>query len=67
MKVLQDILHKVAIESIQGATTVTINKIDFDSRNIGANDVFVAIKGTISDGHDFISTADFARCSSYYL
>jgi UDP-N-acetylmuramoyl-L-alanyl-D-glutamate--2,6-diaminopimelate ligase len=57
MKVLQDILHKVAIESIQGATTVTINKIDFDSRNIGANDVFVAIKGTISDGHDFISTA----------
>ena len=34
-----------------------VNAIDFDSRNITKNDVFVAIKGLVSDGHEFIDTA----------
>ncbi|ESU23306.1 UDP-N-acetylmuramoylalanyl-D-glutamate--2,6-diaminopimelate ligase [Flavobacterium enshiense DK69] len=34
-----------------------MNKIEFDSRKIVSDDVFVAIKGTISDGHDFIEKA----------
>ena len=36
---------------------ISINKMDFDSRNIGINDVFVAIRGTISNGHDYIDKA----------
>ena len=32
-------------------------KIEFDSRKVGAGDMFVAIVGTTSDGHDFIETA----------
>lgn len=57
MSILKDILYKVAIEAVKGSTEITIGKIDFDSRKIVQNDVFVAIRGTISDGHDFISKA----------
>lgn len=57
MSILKDILYKVAIEAVKGSTEITIGKIDFDSRKIVPNDVFVAIRGTISDGHDFISKA----------
>ena len=57
MKNLKDILHKVAIESTQGSTAIAIHKIDFDSRKIGVNDLFVAIRGTLSDGHNYIEKA----------
>jgi len=36
---------------------MTINKIEFDSRKVQENDVFVAIRGTVSNGHDFIEKA----------
>lgn len=57
MIILKDILYKVAIESINGSTDVAVNKIDFDSRKIENNDVFIAIRGSISDGHDYIQKA----------
>ena len=57
MSILKDILYKVAIEAIKGSTDIAINKIDFDSRKMESNDVFVAIRGTISNGHDFIEKA----------
>jgi UDP-N-acetylmuramoyl-L-alanyl-D-glutamate--2,6-diaminopimelate ligase len=57
VKVLKDILYKVAIESVTGSTDIAIHKIDFDSRKIEENDLFVAIRGSLSDGHDFIEKA----------
>lgn len=54
---LKDILYKVAIEAVHGTTETAVNKIEFDSRKVEENDVFVAIRGTISDGHDFIEKA----------
>ena len=57
MIILKEIIYKVAIEAVKGSTDIPVHKIDFDSRNIGANDVFVAIRGTISDGHDYIGKA----------
>lgn len=57
MIILKDILYKVAIEVVKGSTEMTINKIEFDSRKIIENDVFVAIRGTVSNGHDFIEKA----------
>ncbi len=57
MIVLKDILYKVAIEAVKGSTEIAVNKIEFDSRKIQENDVFVAIRGTISNGHDFIEKA----------
>ncbi|TPN85842.1 UDP-N-acetylmuramoyl-L-alanyl-D-glutamate--2,6-diaminopimelate ligase [Aquimarina algicola] len=54
---LKDILYKVAINAVAGNTVIDVNKIEFDSRKVSKGDVFVAIKGTISDGHDYIEKA----------
>ncbi|MES2544940.1 MAG: UDP-N-acetylmuramoyl-L-alanyl-D-glutamate--2,6-diaminopimelate ligase [Bacteroidota bacterium] len=55
--ILKDILYKVAIEAVKGSTEIAIAKMDFDSRKIESNDVFIAIRGAVSDGHAFIETA----------
>jgi UDP-N-acetylmuramyl-tripeptide synthetase len=55
--ILKDILYKVAIESVNGSTNVAVGKIEFDSRKIEKDGVFVAIRGSISDGHDYIQKA----------
>ncbi|UZO82512.1 UDP-N-acetylmuramoyl-L-alanyl-D-glutamate--2,6-diaminopimelate ligase [Aquimarina sp. ERC-38] len=57
MKLLKDILYKVSLESVQGTTAVPINAIQFDSRKVKDNDVFVAIKGEILNGHNYIEKA----------
>jgi UDP-N-acetylmuramoyl-L-alanyl-D-glutamate--2,6-diaminopimelate ligase len=57
VKILKDILYKVAIESVTGSTDIAIHKIEFDSRKIKHDDVFVAIRGSLSNGHDFIEKA----------
>jgi UDP-N-acetylmuramoyl-L-alanyl-D-glutamate--2,6-diaminopimelate ligase len=57
VKRLKDILYRVSIEAVHGATDVTISKIEFDSRKVESNTAFVAIKGTLSDGHDYIEKA----------
>ena len=57
MKRLKDILYRVSIEAVHGATDVAISKIEFDSRKVESNTAFVAIKGTLSDGHDYIEKA----------
>jgi len=55
---LKDILYKVTLESVTGNPNVPVNSIQFDSRLVGLNDVFVAVKGTQSDGHAFIKNAE---------
>lgn len=57
MKELKDILYKVPIQSVFGKTDVRINQLVFDSRKVGLNDVFIAIPGAVSDGHNFIGQA----------
>jgi UDP-N-acetylmuramoyl-L-alanyl-D-glutamate--2,6-diaminopimelate ligase len=55
--VLRDILYKTSIEAVKGPTDIEVNKIEFDSRLVTQGDVFVAIRGTQSDGHDYIEKA----------
>jgi len=55
--ILKDILYKVSIEAVKGSTEMAIHTIDFDSRKIAENDVFIAIRGAVSDGHDYIEKA----------
>ncbi|NRB60143.1 MAG: UDP-N-acetylmuramoyl-L-alanyl-D-glutamate--2,6-diaminopimelate ligase [Winogradskyella sp.] len=57
MKVLKDILYKVTINAVVGSTSIFIKKIEFDSRKVTQEDVFVAITGAVSNGHDFIEKA----------
>ncbi len=55
MKNLKDILYKVSIDEVVGSTNVNINAVQFDSRKITEEDLFVAQKGVTVDGHLFIS------------
>lgn len=54
---LKDILYKVTINAVVGSTSLSVNAIHFDSRNVGQNDVFVAVKGSLTDGHQYIDLA----------
>ncbi|MGM5469546.1 UDP-N-acetylmuramoyl-L-alanyl-D-glutamate--2,6-diaminopimelate ligase [Flavobacteriaceae bacterium LMO-SS05] len=54
---LKDILYKTTINAVVGNTGIMVNAVAFDSRKINKNDVFVAIKGTATDGHNYIDKA----------
>ena len=55
--ILTDILQNVILLKTIGETDITIQNILFDSRIVEKGSVFVATRGTTSDGHDFIHTA----------
>ena len=57
MILLKDILYRVTLESVVGNTAIAITDVHFDSRKASLNDVFVAIRGMQSDGHDYIEKA----------
>lgn len=57
MKELKDILYKVSVNDVFGDTTVGISEVAFDSRKVVENGLFVAQKGLLVDGHDYIDTA----------
>ena len=54
MKFLKDILYKSGIVELIGNTHVAIDRITFDSRKASGHTLFVAIKGTATDGHHYI-------------
>ena len=57
MKLLKEILYKTHIEQVSGSTSVNISDIAFDSRKVCEWTLFVAVRGTLTDGHEFISKA----------
>jgi len=57
MKLLKDILYGVSLSAVSGDTSVMVNQIHFDSRKVEMDDVFVAIRGTVTDGHEYIQKA----------
>ena len=57
MAELKDILYKVHITSTSGDMNVDVKGICFDSRKVEPGFLFIAVKGTQSDGHEFITKA----------
>ena len=57
MKKLSEILYKVHITAITGNTDVPITNVQIDSRQVTQGSLFIAVKGSASDGHHFIQKA----------
>ena len=57
MKTLQDILYRSRTKEITGSLNKEISTIAFDSRKVVKGSLFVAVKGTQVDGHNFIQKA----------
>ncbi|MEO5603535.1 MAG: UDP-N-acetylmuramoyl-L-alanyl-D-glutamate--2,6-diaminopimelate ligase [Cyclobacteriaceae bacterium] len=57
MPELKEILYKVSLTSSLGDMDREVKGLSFDSRKVLPNSVFVAVSGTLSDGHDYIQKA----------
>ncbi|GAA4328070.1 UDP-N-acetylmuramoyl-L-alanyl-D-glutamate--2,6-diaminopimelate ligase [Mucilaginibacter gynuensis] len=57
MKYLSDLLEGLAFTELQGSADVEITAVVFDSRKVVPGSLFVAVKGTVVDGHDYIEKA----------
>ncbi|MFD1551888.1 UDP-N-acetylmuramoyl-L-alanyl-D-glutamate--2,6-diaminopimelate ligase [Putridiphycobacter roseus] len=57
MNNLKDILYDSGITKVNGELNVVVQAIAFDSREVAADSLFIAIKGEKTDGHQFIDKA----------
>jgi UDP-N-acetylmuramoyl-L-alanyl-D-glutamate--2,6-diaminopimelate ligase len=57
MKYLSEILAGLPFTELQGSADVQITAIVFDSRKVVPGCLFVAVKGTAVDGHEYIEQA----------
>lgn len=55
--ILSDILNGVDVLDILGNKEIEISEIVFDSRKAVKNSLYIAIKGTLVDGHHYIPSA----------
>lgn len=57
MKQLSRLLGDVRASYISAAADPQIASLEYDSRRVGAGACFFAVRGTASDGHDYIASA----------
>ncbi len=57
MKKLIDLLINIGEYELFGNIQIMVSSMAFDSRKVEQNSIFVAVSGTISDGHLFINQA----------
>lgn len=54
---LNDLLYRTEILDMVGNPTTNVQNLRFDSRKVEADDAFIAVSGTVVDGHDYIEKA----------
>ncbi len=54
---IEELIQGIATEKVTGGVTADVLGIHFDSRKIEKNHLFVAVRGTATDGHHFIQSA----------
>ncbi|HCZ07738.1 MAG TPA: UDP-N-acetylmuramoyl-L-alanyl-D-glutamate--2,6-diaminopimelate ligase, partial [Flavobacteriales bacterium] len=64
MKLLKDILYGTRITTVVGSTHIAIESVVADSRQVKPFGCFVAIPGTLVDGHDHIPAASRAGAAA---
>ena len=55
--ILEEILNGINVVETIGQTSIEISDIHIDSRKVGSGHLFVAVKGTQTDGHAYIGKA----------
>ncbi len=60
---LEKILNGINYQLLQGSLDISVNDIKYDSRKVNPGDLYVAIKGFNSDGHDYIPEAISKKAS----
>ena len=54
---LRDVLYKANLIAVSGNTDIPVTGICIDSREVQSGNIFVALKGVATDGHQFIEKA----------
>ncbi len=54
---LSSLLYKVPLEATAGSMDTDITSLTMDSRRVTAGSLFVAVRGTVTDGHEYIARA----------
>ncbi|MEO6894685.1 MAG: Mur ligase domain-containing protein, partial [Ginsengibacter sp.] len=57
MASLREILYRVHLETVVGDTAVQVLSLQIDSRKVKPGSCFIAVRGTVTDGHEYIQTA----------
>src|SRR5690606_27920899 len=57
LKILKYIIYKISIDAVRESNSLEVSDIVFDSRKVSQNCAFIAQKGTLSNGHDYIEKA----------
>lgn len=57
MKTLHNILSNISLLHTHGNTAVSVSSVCIDSRSVSADSVFIAVRGSLTDGHAYIEQA----------
>ena len=61
---LSKLLHGLELKEVLGRTDIEIKKITFDSTKVNKHTLYVALKGSRADGHDFLEQVKEQGCAA---
>lgn len=54
---LKDLFYKIPLLATSGSMNTDVTSLTMDSRKVGLGSLFIAVPGTLTDGHAYIETA----------
>jgi UDP-N-acetylmuramoyl-L-alanyl-D-glutamate--2,6-diaminopimelate ligase len=54
---LKDLFYKIPLLATSGSMSTDVTSLTMDSRNVGPGSLFIAVRGTLTDGHSYIEMA----------
>lgn len=57
MKLLKNLLYGLRLTDVQGSTNLAVEFVTADSRSVRADSLFIAVRGSHSDGHRYLDQA----------
>lgn len=54
---LVELLNRIPVLESHGENNREVSELVFDSRNVSENSLYIAVKGTVADGHSFIASS----------